>query len=404
MGDSRAVRFSLVVLAAVLVGTPVLFLASDSAAWVAVAWAALIAALQWVSVPAPSGDSLLLGVIPAAAMPLLVDDPATVGAAYGVAVLLGAILRFAIRHGGPGELASFVLAQTTALAVYGAGLFGTLALLDAAGGARTWAELLAVGLAGILWFTVRSFVRAAVQFERQGIALRYQWLLALGDWPMALSLVSTAALFGFAYPVIGWWSLLVAAIPYGFSHVSFVRYAGTRVTYGQTIRALARIPEVAGLAAEGHSARTADLAVAIAKDLGLDPSLVTEIEYAALMHDIGRITLNEPAILKAGYTDEDIARWGSQIIAEAPFLVRVADYVLHQHEPYRRPGEEFDEALSDAAKIIKVSSAYDQATADTGLPPIEAVEVLHRGAAYDFDPRVVSSLRRVVTRRGELAH
>ena len=75
-----------------------------------------------------------------------------------------------------------------------------------------------------------------------------------------------------------------------------------------------------------------------------------------------------------------------------------------QHAPYRRPGEQIDEALPLPSKIIKVASAYDSAVTDTGLPPIEAIEVLHRGAAYDFDPRVVQSLRRVMQRTGAIAY
>ena len=75
----------------------------------------------------------------------------------------------------------------------------------------------------------------------------------------------------------------------------------------------------------------------------------------------GRITLTEPAILKAGYTDEDIARWGAQIIAEAPYLTEVSEYVRVQHSPYRRPGEEKDPDIPIISKIIKISSSYDQA-------------------------------------------
>ena len=49
-----------------------------------------------------------------------------------------------------------------------------------------------------------------------------------------------------------------------------------------------------------------------------------------------------------------------------------------------------------------VVSAYDQAVHEMGLRPIDALEQLHRGAAYEFDPDVTSSLRRVLEFRGEI--
>ncbi len=199
-----------------------------------------------------------------------------------------------------------------------------------------------------------------------------------------------------------WWAVPLALLPYAFSHLAFVRYNNTRVTYGQTIRALAQIPEVAGLATPGHSERTAAVAVAIARDIGLHPDEVSELEYAALMHDIGRITLNEPAILRAGYTDEDLARWGAQIISEAPFLEKVGELVREQHRPYRSIGEERDESVPLASKIIKVASSYDQALHDQMLSPLDALELLHLGSTYDYDPDITASLRRVVGARGDL--
>ncbi len=125
-----------------------------------------------------------------------------------------------------------------------------------------------------------------------------------------------------------------------------------------------------------------------------------DLEYAALMHDIGRITLNEPAILRAGYTDDDIARWGAQIVRESPYLETVATIVRDQHRPYRHPGQLTDETMSIAAKIIRIASAYDQLTQEEELSPLDALEELHQRSAYDYDPAVLGSLRRVLASQG----
>ena len=266
----------------------------------------------------------------------------------------------------------------------------------------TWSAVVSVALGGVGWFTARALVAAFAGVERTDLAGRYLWLLSLEDWAVVVSMFAAGALFGLTWPVMGVWAVAVSVLPYAFGHLAFERYHSTRVTYGQTIRALAQIPEVAGLAPLGHSTRTADLSVAVAQELGLSPGDVVELEYAALMHDVGRITLNEPAILKAGYTDEDIARWGAQIIAEAPYLESVSSIVEQQHRPYRSPGIEFDPEIPVSSKIIKVTSAYDQGQIQEDLSPVESLERIHQGSAYEFDPAIAASLRRVLVYRGEI--
>ena len=117
------------------------------------------------------------------------------------------------------------------------------------------------------------------------------------------------------------------------------------------------------------------------------------------MHDIGRVSLNEPQVLRMGYTDDDIARWSAEIIAESPYLEKVADHVRHQYEPFRQPGQQDDPDISIVSRIIKVAAAYDWKVNEARSTPLAALETLHAGAAYDYDPGVVASLRRVLQNR-----
>jgi hypothetical protein len=367
--------------------------------------AAAISVAQLVSVPAPSGARLHLGIAVAAAVPLLAPDAADSAAvlAFGMAgSLIVTWVMPSARSEGSARFLSDLLAVVAYASVYY--LMVDFITLDpeANPGLFDWWQLFALGAGGVAWYAVRAFLQSLVGLEREDLSARYLWLLGLEDWSAIVSLFIAGALFGLAWPTMRMWAVPMAVMPYAFSHLAFVRYNGTRVTYGQMIRALGQIPEVAGLAAPGHATRTADLAVAMARELGLHPDDVVELEYAALMHDVGRITLNEPAILRAGYTDEDIARWGAQIIAESPHLAHVAGLVRAQHQPYRRAGQERDLSVPTASKIIKVASAYDQAEHEMGLRPIDAIEQIHRGSAYDYDPEVAASLRRVLTHRGVL--
>jgi HD-GYP domain-containing protein (c-di-GMP phosphodiesterase class II) len=250
---------------------------------------------------------------------------------------------------------------------------------------------------------VRALISTWVGAEREHLSTRYLWLLALEDWTAGLVLATTGAVFVITLDALGIWSVAVAAMTYAFGYLALLRANQSRSTYVQMIRALAQISEVADLAPRGHSVRTAELAVAVARDMGLHPDDVVDLEYAALMHDVGRITLTEPALTSSGYTDADIALRGAEIIAEAPHLEAVAGYVRLQHHPYRRPGEATDPDVPTVSKIIKVASAYDQAVHEMHMSPLESLERIHRGSAYDFDPTVAASLRRVLVRRRVIA-
>lgn len=367
-------------------------------------WSVTIAAVSMVTVPAPSGSRLSLGIGAAVAASILLDDPVALGASISIALVASWLIQTQLGVGSPRSDGDY-LGDSLAMVLYGIAYSYAIETINMTLDLEpTWAVLGAVAVAGLAWFSFRAMVAAFVGLERSDLAGRYLWLLALEDWAVVLSMFAAGALFGLAWEVMGLWAVAVAILPYAFAHTAFERYSSTRITYGQTIKALAQIPEVAGLAPLGHSTRTADMAVAVAQEMGLNPSHVTELEYAALMHDVGRITLNEPAILRAGFTDEDIARWGAQIIAEAPYLDNVSELVRLQHRPYRSPGIEFDPDIPMTSKIIKVASAYDQTQIEEGLSPVESLERIHQGSAYEFDPRVAASLRRVLVFRGVIAH
>ena len=405
MADSRLHRLSLLLLGALAVVAAVsttLVIRSGEAWGGALFWAVVIAGMHYLSVPTPSGKRINLAIGPAVAAAILLPGTVVVVAAYSAGLVGGwGVLQW--RATTDRDVDSDYVAESVSMLAFGAVTSVALTALSGSSLPVAWEQLLAVIAGGVVWFVLRALVSAWVGTEREDLASRYLWLLALEDWSVALAIFTGGALFGMTWLLMGIWAFPVAILPYAFSHLAFVRYNYTRITYGQMIRALAQIPEVADLAPRGHATRTADLAVSMAREIGLHPSEIVELDYAALMHDVGRITLTEPAILKAGYTDEDIARWGAQIIAEAPYLQEVSEYVRVQHSPFRRPGEAMDPDVPMISKIIKVASAYDQAVHEMHLSPLEGLERIHRGSAYDFDPEVSASLRRVLAQRGVIA-
>lgn len=379
--------------------------AEGSPLYILIAAAALVIGSMFNVATSNSGNHFTMGLAVAAGIPFVLSsldmmEPNGSIAAYG----LGLATVWALRHSRGDDHRDLLPVMVRRFGgyvsyavVYAAMRVGLFVELD--GG---WEDLFPFAVAVTAWLTVEVIIRALFVVGPRELSRSYLARSLLHDLNVFMGLALTGGLFGELFYPIGWWALPIALLPYSFAHTAFKRFQETKLTYRQTIRALARIPEVSGLGIDGHADRTTQVATSIAKEMGLGPAQVDEVEYAALMHDIGRVSLSEPQILKMGYTDDDLARWSAEIIAESPYLERVADQVRHQYDPYRKPGEQHDPDISIVSRIIKVAAAYDWKVHKKGESPLEALEELHAGAAYEFDPKVVASLRRLLEGRGVL--
>ncbi|HLT97592.1 MAG TPA: HD domain-containing phosphohydrolase [Acidimicrobiia bacterium] len=395
----QVVGATAVVLAAAGLG---IWAIEQSTVTVTAAGVALLAMLVG-SVIAPSVSSrnrLTLAIAAAAAVPFIfvAGDRVDLSGVVGV-YLLGAVLLAGVEFARVGSITAslrFAVRRLVAFSTFAFVFASVRGVVDDRLGSSGWEILIPFILGALAWVAVDMLLWSLSASLETSLSMRYLALSSVKDVNVFISLIATGGLFGLMYDPLDWWALPVALLPYSFAHGAFRRFQETKSTYRQTIRALAQIPEVAGLNLVGHSDRTAALAVAMAKDLGLSPEEVEDVEFAALMHDIGHITLNDPTVVEQGWTDDDLARWGAELIAGAPSLDRVSGYVRRQYEPFRKPGEESDPTVPTVARIVKIASAFDAHRVGSGLSQLEALEELHRGAAYEYDPEVVASLRRVL--------
>jgi hypothetical protein len=393
----------LVVIAAI--GAYAATLANSDLPTILAAVTALVVASMVRVAASNAGNRFTTGLAVAAAVPMVLGSDLGVDLAGAIAIYaIGLAIVWAIRYSlgeGHADLLPTLVRRFSGYVVfatsYAAIRVGTFAELSG-----DWMDLFPFAVALAAWIGVEVILRALLVFGKRELSRGYLARSMIHDMNVFLGLAMTGALFGELWPEIGWWALPIALLPYSFAHLAFRRFQETKVTYKQTIRALARIPEVSGLGADGHADRTTELATAIGKEIGLGPVQVEDVEYAGLMHDIGRVSLNEPQILRMGYSNDDLARWSSEIIAESPYLSRVATHVRHQYEPYRKPGEQTDPDVSVVSRIIKVAAAYDWQVHQDELSPLQALENLHAGAAYEYDPEIVASLRRLLESRGVL--
>ncbi|MFF2080340.1 HD-GYP domain-containing protein [Kitasatospora sp. NPDC058162] len=220
------------------------------------------------------------------------------------------------------------------------------------------------------------------------------------------AIVATGMLVSLAAGEVGLWALPLFCTPLLLAQVSFRRAAAVRATTGQTIASLARATEVAGYTPHGHARRVADTACALGRELGLGTRELALLEYAALMHDVGQLSLVEPvpdgatALLSCA-EQQRIARLGSEVISRTGVPRQVAEQVARLADPCPGPVGG-DGPVPLAARIIRVANAHDDlltAARGRGLGEavgrLEALEVLRLGRGRVYDARVVDALARV---------
>jgi hypothetical protein len=215
---------------------------------------------------------------------------------------------------------------------------------------------------------------------------------------------ATGMLIAVSTSTMGLAALMVFTAPILVAQVAFRKYAVVHATYLQTVRALSRVAEVGGYVETGHARRVARLSIGMGRELGEAEPALLELEYAALMHDIGQLSLRDPipggaTVLASPAEQRRIAELGADIIRQTGVLDRVAEIVRRQCDPYR-VGRDAHTAPPLASRIIKVANAYDDLVGDsTDRDRAAAVlERLRLDSTSEYDPAVVEALGRVIDR------
>jgi hypothetical protein len=218
------------------------------------------------------------------------------------------------------------------------------------------------------------------------------------------ALSATGALVALAERPLGVIAIPLFLFPLGLTQFAVRRQSSIRRTYGQTIRTLSRLTEFGGYTEPGHAARVAELSLAMGQDLGMSERDVLDLEYAALLHDIGQVSLAEPipggaTVLAAPLDQRRIAHDSAEIVRQTGVLEKVAVILEAQTTSYRQV-RELGEDLPMASRIIKVCNAFDDMAGSLPSPQLRsaAMERIHLGLGYEYDPRVVDALARVLER------
>ena len=180
-------------------------------------------------------------------------------------------------------------------------------------------------------------------------------------------------------------------------------YRDVQRSYLETILALVQAVEEKDQYTRGHSERVTAFSVKIANAMDLPPRTVRMIEYAGVLHDIGKIGIDLAIIQKKGrLTPEEFTvvrnhpLIGERIIRPIGFLAEALPGIAQHHERYDGSGYPLGlsgDRLALEARILAVADAYDAMITDRPyrkpLPKGDAIDELLRCSGSQFDPMVV---------------
>ncbi len=183
-----------------------------------------------------------------------------------------------------------------------------------------------------------------------------------------------------------------------------------RRLFEQTATALVNAIDAKDAYSSGHSLRVAEYSEKIAREMGKSEEECGKIYYAALLHDVGKIGIDESIINKNGkLTSEEYevikqhSLKGSQIltsISEYPYLSIGAHF---HHERY--DGKGYPEGLKgtdipEIARIISVADAYDAMSSNrsyrTAFPQQIVREEIVKGTGTQFDPEIAGVMKHLI--------
>lgn len=175
-------------------------------------------------------------------------------------------------------------------------------------------------------------------------------------------------------------------------------------TRGKTIETIINTLNEKNKREEQHSVRVSELCKKMGEVLELPERKIHELKTAGLLHDIGKIAIEESILNKTGKLDneefKEIKRHpeiGYRILSTVNELSEIAEYVLLHHEKWN--GEGYPKKLKGEeipleSRIIAIADVYDAIISDRSyrkaLSKEFAIEEIKRNADIQFDPRLVN--------------
>ncbi|MDD2954703.1 MAG: HD-GYP domain-containing protein [Oscillospiraceae bacterium] len=201
----------------------------------------------------------------------------------------------------------------------------------------------------------------------------------------------------------GLYFALLFLAPLLVARYAFQLYVTSKVQYYNMVKVLTAALEAKDKYTEGHSRRVESYSVQIAQAMRLSAARVETIRVAALLHDVGKIGVDDGILRKPGLLTQDERsiieghpQIGVHILEDTDLSDATKQIILHHHERYDGGGYPSHTDYRNTpleAYILGVADAFDAMTSDrpyrSGMPTEKALSILLEESGKQFHPRAV---------------
>ncbi|HEV8656600.1 MAG TPA: HD domain-containing phosphohydrolase, partial [Candidatus Limnocylindria bacterium] len=257
-----------------------------------------------------------------------------------------------------------------------------------------------IALCGIAFSFVNLLLGVIVASLRTSSPFARVWALGVGNVVVGVvALVPLGWLMSEIAVKVGLWAAFLFLVPLYLARFSFSKYAETRELFFGTVSALSQAIDAKDGFTRGHADRVSRIAGAIARELRLSEKVIEEIELAGLLHDIGKIGVEDRILMKPQRLladEQELMRrhpiYGASILEPSAALRVLVPIVLHHHENY--DGSGYPDGLAGAdipllARVLAVADGCDAMMSARpyrlALPSARIDAVLTEGAGKQWD-------------------
>lgn len=213
------------------------------------------------------------------------------------------------------------------------------------------------------------------------------------------------------YDILG---ILIFLGPLLLARYSYWLYIDMRRNYIDTVKSLSQAIEIKDPYTKGHSMRVSEFAYELGVRVKLSHKKLENLKMAAILHDIGKIGIEESILNKPGnLTKEEFDKIkqhpenGVKIIQNIRFLRNVTDIILSHHEKMdgtgypkgKKQGE-----IRDEAAILSIADVYDALTSDRpyrkALTKEQAIAIIKEGKGSHFEPHFADEFIKMIEEQG----
>lgn len=183
-----------------------------------------------------------------------------------------------------------------------------------------------------------------------------------------------------------------------------------RQAYDATILGWSRAMDLRDQDTEGHTMRVTEMAINLARAMGITSDEMIHVRRGALLHDMGKLGVPDSILRKPGPLNEEewaIMRchplYTYDMLSPIEFLRPALDIPFYHHEKWDGSGYPSGmkgEAIPLAARIFSVIDVYDALVSDRPYRPAwtveKALEHIHDSSGSHFDPRVVEMFMKMM--------